>query len=301
MYWRIKDVKKMPKNNDSEAVQQRLEMWKERVERSNTAYSDDKTKMDEREEIYRGRKKIDQIIEDDVVTETSCTWNIVYEIIETEVDSNIPQPKVNPLRKEDEALARMIEDLCLNKLDELPAELINDETERNVPKQGGSIIHGEWDSSFTTANRDGRSTLAAIHPKNLVPQPGIVSDIEDMDWCGISLGVTKSFVKRRWGVDVSDESEENPQLRGPGDVKPADDMVTVHLLYFRNENGGIGKYVYCNDTELEYFEDYQSRRNKKCAKCEFRTFAHICAVLQILNIRSFRMKLVKGGLIIRGN
>lgn len=242
-------------------------MWQDRVSRSNAAYDDIKEKMDAREEIYRGRKTIDPIIEDDSVTETSCTWNIVYEIIETEVDSNIPQPKVNPLRKEDEALARMIEDLCLNKLDELPAELINDDTERTVPKQGGGIIHAEWDGNFKASNRDGRSTLASIHPKNLIPQPGIVSDIEDMDWCGIAIGVTKSSVKRRWGVDVSDESEEKPELRGPGDVKPADDMVTVHLIYFRNETGGIGKYVYCNDTELEYFEDYQSRRNKKCAKC----------------------------------
>lgn len=257
----------MAKSKDSEAAGKRLQMWQDRIAKSNNVYDNIRTRMDEREEIYRGRKEISKIIDDDAVSETACPWNIIYEIIETEVDSNIPQPKINPLRKEDEKLARMIEDLVLNKIDELPMELINDETERTVPKQGGSIIHAEWDNDYTVANRSGRSTLAFVHPKNIIPQPGVVSDIEDMDWCGIAIGVTKSSVKRRWGVDVSDEAEEKPELRGPGDVQTSDDMVTVHLIYFRNENGGIGKYVYCNDTELEYFEDYQSRRNKKCAKC----------------------------------
>ena len=257
----------MAKSKDENAVRQRLDMWQERTERSNSAYESLRKTMDEREEIYRGRTDITDIIEDDAVKETSCPWNIVYELVEAQVDSSIPQVKVNPLRKEDEKLARMIEDLIINKLDELPSELINDQTERTVPKQGGSIIHVEWDNEFKEANRSGRSTIAFVHPKNLVPQPGVTSDIEDMDWCGIDIGVTKSFVKRRWGVDVSEESEEAPNLRGPGNIESADDMVTVRLRYFRNDNGGIGKYVYCNDTELEYFEDYQSRRNKKCAKC----------------------------------
>lgn len=248
-------------------MRQRLDMWQERTEKSNTAYETLRKKMDEREAIYRGRTDITPIIEDDEVQKTTCPWNIVYELIEAQVDSNLPQPKINPLRKEDEKLARMIEDLVLNKLDELPSELINDQTERTVPKQGGSYIHVEWDNEFHEANRSGRSTLAFVHPKNAVPQPGVTSDIEDMDWCGIDIGVTKSFVKRRWGVDISDENEEAPNLRGPGEIDTADDMVTVRLRYFRNENGGIGKYVYCNDVELEYFDDYQSRRNKKCAKC----------------------------------
>lgn len=257
----------MPKKNDETAKRQRLDMWQQRTAKADEAYNAERTKMDAREEIYRGRKKIEAIIENDTVTETTVPWNIVYELIEAQVDSNIPQAKVNSLRKEDEKLARMIEDLILNKLDELPSELINDQTERTVPKQGGSYVHVEWDNEFKEANRSGRSTIAFVHPKNAVPQPGVTSDIEDMDWCGLDIGVTKSYVKRHWGVDVSEEQEEAPNLRGPGNVDSSDDIVTVRLRYFRNENGGIGKYVYCNDIELEYFEDYQSRRNKKCAKC----------------------------------
>lgn len=254
----------MAKNDEA---RKRLALWQERTEKSNAAYTLLRDKMDEREEIYRGRTEIKPLIPDDEVTETACPWNIVYELIEAQVDSNIPQPKVNPLKKEDEKLARMIEDLILNKLDELPSEVINDQTERTVPKQGGSYIHVEWDSTFEAANRNGRSVLSFVHPKNFIPQPGVVSEVEDMDWCGIDVGVTKKFVKQRWGVDVSDETEAEPSMRGPGAVDTADDMVTVRLRYFKNESGGIGKYVYCNDTELEYFEDYQSRRTKKCAKC----------------------------------
>lgn len=257
----------MPKKTKDNDAQDRLRLWQERTDNASTAYSAERDRMDVREAIYEGRRELEAIIEDDVVIESSVPWNITFELIESQVDSNIPTPNVKALRSEDESLAKMIEDLILNKLDELPMELVNDEAERTVPKQGGSLFHVEWDSNFKESLRHGRSTVTFVHPKNLVPQPGVTSDIEDMDWCGIDIGVTKSFVKRRWGVDVNDESEEMPSLRGPGEVSTAQDMVTVRLRYFRNDNGGIGKYVYCNDIELEYFEDYQSRHNLLCAKC----------------------------------
>ena len=45
----------------------------------------------------------------------------------------------------------MIEDLIINKLDELPSELIN-ARRAHRPEQGGSIIHVEWDNEFKEAN-----------------------------------------------------------------------------------------------------------------------------------------------------
>ena len=57
----------MAKSKDENAVRQRLDMWQERTERSNSAYESLRKTMDEREEIYRGRTDITDIIEDDAV------------------------------------------------------------------------------------------------------------------------------------------------------------------------------------------------------------------------------------------
>lgn len=43
--------------------------------------------------------------------------------------------------------------------------------------------------------------------------------------------------------------------------------MTVNFGYFRNEKGGIGRYTWVNDIELEDLEDYQARKMKHCTKC----------------------------------
>ena len=67
--------------------------------------------------------------------------NIVAENIESQVSTDIPQPKVTARRKQDEGLARLIEDMLRNELDRLPMEYLNDMQERTVPIQGGSFFH----------------------------------------------------------------------------------------------------------------------------------------------------------------
>ena len=47
----------------------------------------------------------------------------------------------------------------------------------------------------------------------------------------------------------------------------ADSMVSQYLVYYKNNNGGIGRYSWVNDIELEDYEDYQARHIRRCKKC----------------------------------
>lgn len=250
-----------------EEQQKKLEAWQEKINNADTAFSGERIRMDEREKIYRGRKKLSKISPEDDMEESQVVWNMTYELIEAQVDAQLPNPKVTALHKEDESLAVLIEDFIRNKLDELPSEVINDQMERAVPMQGGGLFHLEWDAAKKRGQKLGFSVLSFIHPKQLSPQPGITSDIEDMDWCGIALGVSKTFIKRKFGIDFSEESEEDSSFRGAYDVPVAEDMLTWRIIYFRNDKGGIGKFSYINDTVLEDYDDYQARRGRRCAKC----------------------------------
>ena len=88
----------MPKKKDKE----RLWMWQDRLRRAESAYQAEVDKMDEREAMYLGSGRIRPIVSTARKTETPHVRNIAAEMIESQVDSNIPQPKVTPRRRSDE-------------------------------------------------------------------------------------------------------------------------------------------------------------------------------------------------------
>ena len=250
------------KNQD----EKRLRLWQERLSVNESAYEDEEARMAQREALYMGSHTITPIVEKDEKDETPHVRNICAELIEAQVDSNIPAPKVTARRKEDELKAKLIEDMLRNELDRMPFEKLNDMMERTVPIQGGAAFLLEWDNTQRTHTTVGELTVRVLHPRKIVPQDGVYTGIEDMDYVILKMPQTKEYIKRRYGVDVSDEGEEDPEIKGD-DGSPSDDMVTQYLAYYRNKNGGIGLFSWVTDYVLIDLEDYQARRLKKCATC----------------------------------
>ena len=246
--------------------EQKLRLWKERLSTNESAYEDEEARMAQREALYMGSHTITPIVEKDEKNETPHVRNICAELIEAQVDSNIPAPKVTARRKEDELKAKLIEDMLRNELDRMPFEQLNDMMERTVPIQGGAAFLLEWDNTQRTHTTVGELTVRVLHPRKIVPQDGVYTGVEDMDYVILKMPQTKAYIKRRYGVDVSDEGEEDPEIKGD-DGSPSDDLVTQYMAYYRNKNGGIGLFSWVADYVLIDLEDYQARRLKKCATC----------------------------------
>lgn len=246
--------------------EQMLRIWKERLSINESAYEDEEARMTQREALYMGSHTITPIVERDEKNETPHVRNICAELIEAQVDSNIPAPKVTARRKEDELKAKLIEDMLRNELDRMPFEKINDMMERTVPIQGGAAFLLEWDNTQRTHTTVGELTVRVLHPRKIVPQDGVYTGVEDMDYVILKMPQTKAYIKRRYGVDVSDEGEEDPEIKGD-DGSPSDDLVTQYMAYYRNKKGGIGLFSWVADYVLIDLEDYQARRLKKCATC----------------------------------
>lgn len=244
----------------------RLDLWKTRLAANETAYAGIRAKMDRREALYLGTDKVTPIVKGGVET-TPHVRNICAEMIESVVNSSIPQPKVTPRRKEDEGKAKLIEDMIRNELDRLPFEQINDIMERTVPIQGGAAFLLEWDNTERTHTTVGELRVTAVHPKQMVPQDGVYGGIEEMDYIILKLPQTKGYIERRYGISVDDESETDPDVKGAVGEGTAEDLVTQYVAYYKNEKGGIGLYSWVNDTELEDIEDYQARRLRRCVVC----------------------------------
>lgn len=245
-----------------------LQKWQTRLQKARQEYQHALDKMDESEALYRGTHKIDRTrgsTSKNNPKEATTVRNVVAEIIEAEVSSDIPTPKVTAQHQEDEQLAKTIEDYLRDEIDRLPFERINDQDERTTPVHGGDLFLVEWDNTAMTHTTRGALSVSLLHPKQFIPQPGVY-EIPDMDYFFIQLAQTKDYIKSKYGVDVSTESEEQPDARG-FDMPTVDDLVTENIGYFKNKDGGIGRVAWCNDILLEYMEDYQARRIKRCSKC----------------------------------
>ena len=99
---------------------EKLRLWQQRLSHSETAYQKQLNKMDGREKQYLGDRVLRPLTENDTSKcgkkETPHVRNITAELIEAQVSSDIPQPKVTARRKEDEPLAALVEDVLRAEL-----------------------------------------------------------------------------------------------------------------------------------------------------------------------------------------
>ena len=88
----------------------KLKKWKGRLQIAKDAYSDDQSTMKKYDGYYHG----DRNVQADPNSNTppsklaSNVRNIVYELIESQVDSSIPMPKVRAIHADDDELAKKI-------------------------------------------------------------------------------------------------------------------------------------------------------------------------------------------------
>lgn len=191
--------------------------------------------------------------------------NIVYELIESQVDNNIPTPKCTATREEDIKNAIRIENKLRNEVDRLNFETMLDVTERETPTDGGSFFLVEWDNTKKTHTTVGELSVKVLNASQVIPQPGIYV-INDMDYIFVRIAQTKEFIKQQYDVDVYDEGESEPEAKSYTESQ-SDELVTQIICYYKNENGGIGRYSFVNDVCLEDIPDYQARVLRRCKKC----------------------------------
>jgi len=250
-----------------EAIKQqnKLDEWKSKYIKAKDAYADQLERMRNQEMLYdgdaftrRSKNKGGGIAN----KQSENVRNIVYELLETEVDSSIPMPKVTAIHEEDQAQAQIIEQMLLNEIRLLRFKEMNDVSERVTTVQGGDWYHTEWDTRKGSHCTIGGLEINERSPQTVIPQAG-VTDPYKLDYVFILITMTKDAVKRNYDVDVSDE--KNTEAEGNKEIN--DELVTVIKTYYRDKNGEIGIFTWCGDTILEDMENYQARRLTRCKKC----------------------------------
>lgn len=251
--------------------------WRGKLENARIAYSHTLKEIAKNQAVYEGTREVNGNPNTNIAAKDLSVnvRNIAYELVESQVDSSIPMPKVTALHEGDEELARSIEKALVNKVKMLKLSIINDQMERIVPVQGGDFFIVEWDNNLGLHSNYGDVDVKEMLPKQVIPQPG-VSKIEEMDYIFVQTAQTKDAVKKKYHVDVQDAHEEYKDIRGAEGESGLDtDIVTVNTVYYKKD-GKIGRFVWCDDYTLEDLEDYQARITRKCKKCGYVTEEKVC-------------------------
>lgn len=87
---------------------EKLARWQERFQLAKNEYQPEIAAMDKRDRYYMGCKDIYNPDGWKAEKGAANTRNIIFELIESQVESSFPTPKVTPYRRQDEELATEI-------------------------------------------------------------------------------------------------------------------------------------------------------------------------------------------------
>lgn len=244
----------------------KLEFISEKYERAMEANALHVERFLRNNEQYNGTHAIEGGADADVVR------NITRELIESQIDSRIPYPKVTSQHTDARHVhnARCIERLCDYYVKRGNFHKFNDVDERLAYTFGASIYLPEFDTSAVEGNAVGVVEARVKHPKFFAPQPGI-ERIEDMEYLFIDIPMPREEVERRYGVELEAEEGdvEDDYIDGEFVARDGSDdgIVLVHVCYYRDEFDNVCQYIWTDDVELLDIDDYYARKVEVCKVC----------------------------------
>ena len=237
-------------------TQSKYDKWVDLYTDAVAKRSDIDKQIKRRNELYKGTAQpTDPKTGKQALKRADCKRNMCFELIETQINNAIPQPKVTPRDPENKDLAIDLEGYLQMEMDRLCSEEINDNAERGVLKQGTAFYLVGWDETKSTPTTSGELFVKYYPLDRVYPQPGI-TDIHDAEYIFIKDLVSCAKIKDVYGVDIP----EGTAYKG---------MNTMITVYYYNEKGYVSRYAWIENTDVVVFdeEDYEIRKIKVCKDC----------------------------------
>ena len=249
----------MKKENSKES--ERLSFFKELYQNAKNEYGEQSSEFEKYMEQYLGSDIIDGSHE-----RASTVRNITYEMIESQISSDIPPPKVDAscYSEKRNRNSRSVERLLLSIRDRLSYEEMNDVDERYTYIYGSSVWYAEWDNSETLGKEIGAVKLHCLSPKSFIPQPNVAS-VEDMEYCFLEFTSSRGELIRKYSISEDEIGLLDFDYRSDESLG---DSVRVVVAFYKDENGEVGKLIFSGDIVLLDMPEYYKRKRKVCKNCQ---------------------------------
>ncbi len=239
----------------------RLEFFESLYENAKGRHQETSDALEVNMSQYRGSAEIDGSDK-----RATAIRNITYELIEAQVSSDIPAPKVEPkcYSEKKDRNAKSVERLCAQMRDILPFEQLNDMDERYTYIYGASVWLVEWDNTVRTHGEAGGVRISCINPRDFFPQPD-VAELDGMEYCFLRFHTTRDALVRKYGIS---EREAEATEREAESVTATDsDSVTAVVCFYKNEEGEISCFAFSGSVILLDIEGYYRRKRYICRGC----------------------------------
>ena len=232
--WQTKFTIAKAAYDKSRARPEKLKVWRQ-------AYEGDLYKLDEESKLTDQKLK--------------AIRKLAYELVEGEVNSSIPAPKMSARYHADLVPINATEDLIKYEMDKMLSEQENDKSEHHVLIDGKSWFKVGWNPLDNTHLRSGNPIVKCCPVDTVIPQPG-VTNYKDLEYIFEITTMTVAKIFDLYGRYIPNPGE--------------DDVVELINCYFLNEDRLVGKFTWCEATGQVVCNDLEwgIRKKRVCAKCE---------------------------------
>lgn len=213
---------------------------------------------------------------------------MIFELVESKIDNQIPQPKMTPRYKTDLPLIQRTEDYLKFEVDRIFTKFVNDRSERATYVDGTSWYKIWWDSLENTHERSGNVRIDVCLADQIIPQPGVI-DYRKMEYIFEEQQLSLSRIYDLFGRLMTPTSGDNSKSSKP-DITTDMSTITVITCYYLNNDRIVGRFMWAkNSRQVICNEDsWQIRKLRTCNKCK--TIVPQDKVCPICGSKSFSYK-----------
>ena len=255
---------------EHEAQQAKLEGWKKRLQEAMEEHETFRAECATYDALYGGTKQIRPLGGTDIYVSDRYqdannpeparqVVNIIFQLIESQIDVNLPVPAVEPTEEEDESERRhMIEGQLSYMAGDTSLRRINSENERIVKKNGLGYFKVHWNPDYKAHTYRGRIETTSPHPGNIVLQPG-VTKIRDMDYLFHIENRTIDYICREYGEEYREQIEAENLEYGQLDYfnsgtdsysNEKTKKLSIVEAWYKDTDGDVGVLTWVGDITL---------------------------------------------------
>lgn len=197
---------------------------------------------------------------------------LVYEMIESKVDTSIPMPRIRPNSKALLPAVQRTEDMLKFEIDRLLSEATNDMAERLTYVDGTCIYKVSWNPLLKTRDGAGDVEVTVMPVDTIIPQPG-VAEYQNLEYLFERSAISSARIYDLYGrvirstrslQDVS-ASQSNNQGRAGTELV---DVVNLITFYFLNSKRTVGRIIFTEETHtvVSYEEEWLVKRQNVAEK-----------------------------------
>ena len=270
----------MEERSENKKEQEKLRKWKKKLENALSDHQSFRQKVDEWDALYHGTHDVDgstKVYMSDRYNKSTKkarqVVNIVLQLIESQINLDIPYPNILPTEPNDEKAAKVIQGMVKHKIDNSNIEEINDENERIVKKTSICWYKVNWDPNIKKHAFTGDIVITNPHPKNVIPQPGVYR-VEDMDYIFHIENRTIEYVERVYGEEVAeklrDENAEYEYLEYSGEEENQEyntdvetNRVSIVECWYKDKDNDVCLLAWANDVIIRDIPKFFYKRDEE--------------------------------------